>query len=156
MGLEPIFGPYQWRAGPGLFLTFWRSLGGSVGEQAVLKKKKHVLITSSGKKLKKCVSLSDNAISNPLARRKILLVLAKCLKPPILTHFLFHRIGYFGTPNFPVKNAHLSTSALCDCSVSIVSWDEDDDIMNSCGTNCVLFHPLTSFEVNTRTILEIF
>ena len=47
-------------------------------------------------------------------------------------------------------------SALCDCSVSTVSWDEDDDIMNSCGTNFVLFHPLTSFEVKTRTIFEIF
>ena len=38
--LEPIFGPYQWRAGPGLFLTIWRSLGGSLGEQVVSKKKK--------------------------------------------------------------------------------------------------------------------
>ena len=56
---------------------------------------------------------------------------------------------------FP-RNAQLFISALCDCSVSIVSWDEDDDIMNSCGTNFVPFHPLTSFEVKTRTIFEIF
>ena len=29
--------------------------------------------------------------------------------------------------------AQLCISALCDCSVSNVSWDENDDIMNSCG-----------------------
>ena len=28
-------------------------------------------------------------------------------------------------------------------------------MMNSCGTNLVVFHPLTSFEVKTRTIFDI-
>ena len=42
VGLEPFFGTYQWWAGPGLFLTFWRSLGGSLGEHVFLKKKKNV------------------------------------------------------------------------------------------------------------------
>ena len=40
---------------------------------------------------------------------------------------------------FPERHAQLFISALCDCSVSIVSWDEDDDIMNSCGTNFLCF-----------------
>ena len=38
VGLKVIFGPCQWRAGPGQILTFWRSLGGSLGEQVVLNK----------------------------------------------------------------------------------------------------------------------
>ena len=49
VGSEPIFGPYQWRAGPGRFLTFWRSLGVSLGEQVVLKKKNTCLIKIVGK-----------------------------------------------------------------------------------------------------------
>ena len=53
--------------GSGLFLTIWRSLGDPPGEQDVLKK--HVFDQN----------------------------LEKCLKPIILTHFLFHRIVYFGT-----------------------------------------------------------
>ena len=40
---------------------------------------------------------------------------------------------------FPERNAHLFMRVLCDCSVSTVSWDEDDDNMNSCGTNFVVF-----------------
>ena len=61
-----------------------------------------------------------------------------------------------GTCCFPERNAQLFMSALCDCSVPIKSWDEDEDIMNSCDTDFVLFHPCTSFEVKTRTIFEIF
>ena len=59
-------------------------------------------------------------------------------------------------PQFSERNAQLSISASCDCSVSTVSWDEDDDFMNSCGTKFVVFHPLTSFEVKTNTFFEIF
>ena len=54
-----------------------------MGEQAVLKKNTF-FITSSGK-IEKCVSLSDNAISNPLARRKI--NVACFSKVPETTHF---------------------------------------------------------------------
>ena len=43
---------------------------GRVCGRAGCLKKNTFLITSSGK-IEKCVSLSDNAISNPLARRKI-------------------------------------------------------------------------------------
>ena len=41
---------------------------------------------------------------------------------------------------FPTRNAQLSqdVSMLCVTVLSIVSWDEDDDIMNSCGARvCV-------------------
>ena len=87
-------------------------------------KNKTFLIKIAGK-FKKCVSLSNNVILNPLARRRKRDVV--CFrKMPKTTHcdaFLFHRNEYFGptgsvelnmaffdiqfsgTPN-PVKNAH--------------------------------------------------
>ena len=45
---------------------------------------------------KKCSTTSDNAISNPIEREKLILpVSEKCSKPLILRHFLFHRIEYW-------------------------------------------------------------
>ena len=38
MGLDVIVGPHEWWAGPGDSYHFGRSLGGSLGEQAVFKK----------------------------------------------------------------------------------------------------------------------
>ena len=38
VGLESILVTYRWWVGPGRFLTFWRSLEGSLGEQNVFKK----------------------------------------------------------------------------------------------------------------------
>ena len=64
VGLEPIL-----EVGPGRFLTFWRSLGGSVDEQVVFGTI-HFSIKIVGKIGKKSVSLSNNAISSPLVTKK--------------------------------------------------------------------------------------
>ena len=42
VGLEPILGDTSVVGGAGLFLTFWRSLGGSLGEQVVFMKTRFV------------------------------------------------------------------------------------------------------------------
>ena len=68
---------------------------------------------------------------------------------------LFDIFQFTGTHNFPKETHKMFISALCVCSVSIVSWDEDDGIGNSCGTTFVVFRPLAWFEVKTRTILHI-
>ena len=60
VGLEVIFGPYQWRAAPGLFLTFWKSLGGSLGEQVLLKNT--FLIKIVGKMVKRCLIVKQRHI----------------------------------------------------------------------------------------------
>ena len=68
-GFEAHFGDIS-VVGPELFLTFWRSLGGSLGEHVVFLKK-HVFGQNRQEKRKKCVSLSNNAISNPLVTKVI-------------------------------------------------------------------------------------
>ena len=68
VGLKPILVTYRWWVGPGLFLTFWRSLGGSLGEHVVFKKNT-CLVKIVGKIVKMCL-MSNNAISNPLVTKK--------------------------------------------------------------------------------------
>ena len=83
----------------------------------------------------------------------MLLDFEKCLKPHMLPHFGFSEKGilkrrvsvnsegcfdarYSLKRVISHKKDELSTRRfhdLRDCLVSIVSWDEDDDIMNSCG-----------------------
>ena len=69
VGLEPIL---ENVGGSGLFLTFWRSMGGSLGEQDVFNKTR--VCSKSLGKIVKCDSLSNNAVSNPLERKIIILL----------------------------------------------------------------------------------
>ena len=78
---------------PGLLLTFWmvtRRVSGCSGSLS-----KHVFVKKR-RENRKCVSFSNNAISHPLERKKMLVFL-KCLKLHVFSQFLFHRNGYFET-----------------------------------------------------------
>ena len=126
VGLEVILGVMTVVGGSGLFLSFWRSLGGPLGEQDVLKNTFLNLV----KNLSHCQTTPYPIHWN----EKIdIACLRKVLKThSFLTLFLFHRIGYFGTtgsvelnmsknamfnsmgrPIFPIKKkAHLFRSSM--------------------------------------------
>ena len=96
VGLEVILEVMTVVGGSGLFLTFWRSLGGPPGEQDVFKNT--FLIKIVGKNYKNGVSLSNNAISNPLERKK--LDIASFRKVLKTTHF----DAFFVSPNWVFWN----------------------------------------------------
>ena len=88
------------RAGSGLFLTFWKSLGGSPGKQDVFKKTR-CCSKSSGKIVNMCLIVKQRNIQSIGTKNLDIACLVKCLKPHVSSQKLFHRIGYFETI-FPV------------------------------------------------------
>ena len=82
------------------FLTFWRSLGGSPGEQDVFKKIRFCS-ESSGKIVKLCFIVKQRNIQSIGTKNLDIACFRKVLKPHVSSQILFHRIEYFETI-FPV------------------------------------------------------
>ena len=98
VGLEPIFGSYDVTENRAVLNIFGRSIGGNLGDQAVLKKTR--FCSKSSGKIGKTVSLYQTA-SYPIHWNKKKLDIA-CFRKVLKTirfqrHFLFHGNGYFET-----------------------------------------------------------